>query len=167
MARCYEGWGNMCSKTWDNNSSLSDELVNRTAVICWKDSLTHHINSESHFPSLGHSFLSFKMGGCYHIRLLKTIENIFHGEKIPHSIFSRWRLRIQVYLWSIYFSPLIHHAATFLYNISLRLSFPIHNLGLHSRGFQKGQIVNILGFVSLWSPHCSYLILPFVAMYNI
>lgn len=155
MARCYGDWGNMCSITWDNNSSLSDELVNRTAVICWrKDSLTHHINSKSHFPSLGHSFLSFKMGGCYQIRLWKTIEKTYwkhiSWRKIPHSIFSPFEnLRNQVYLWSIYFSPLIHHAATFLYNISLRLSFPIHNLGLHSRGFQKGQIVNILGFVSL------------------
>lgn len=146
-------------------------MVNRTVVMCWKDSLTHHVTSESHFPSLGHNFLSFKMGGFYQIRLLKTIEKhiekIFHGEKIPHSIFSPWRLIIQVYLWSIYFSPLIHHAATFLCNLSLRLSFSIHNLGLRSRGFQKGQIVNILGFVSLWSPHCSYLILPFVAMYSI
>ena len=165
------GLGHVCPKIWDNSSSVSDALVNRTAVMCWKDSLTHHITSESHYPSLGHSFLSFKMGGFTRLdfsKLLKKhIRNIFHGEKIEWAIFSPWKLRIQVCLWSIYFSPLIHHAATFLCNLSLRLSFPIHNLGQHSRGFQKGQIVNILGFVSLWNLHCSYLILPFVAMYNI
>ena len=93
-ARCYEGWGNMCSKTWDNNSSLSDELVNRTAVMCWKDSLTHHINSESHFPSLGHSFLSFKMGGFYQIRLLKTIEKTYWKHIL-------WRKDTPLYLFSL------------------------------------------------------------------